>query len=117
MATTFDNQADHKRDGDLCTAMFVTSGSGGGATTTATVVGQIVQIGVNRTAGAGTYTLTLSDNTNSTTLWSGEIAGSSIMPNYINSALGGECRGNLTCTPNLLTGTGTWEITVYYVKV
>ena len=116
MTTTIDNQADHKRDGDLCTAKFVTTGSGS-ATTAATVVGQIVQIGVNRTAGTGSFTLTLSDDTNSMTLWSDSIVGTDIMPNYINNALGAECRGNLKCNPALLIGSGTWELTIYYIKV
>ena len=116
MATTIDEKADHKRDGDLCTAKFVSNGSGAG-TTTVDVIGRVIQLGVNRTAGAGNFTLTISDDTNSTDLWSDSIAASDYTPNYINNALGGECRGKLKLTPTSLVGSGTWELTVYYIKV
>jgi len=116
MPTTLDEKSDHKRDGDLCTAKFISNGSGAG-TTTVDVIGTVVQLGVNRTAGSGNFTLTVSDDTNSVDLWSDTVTDSSIMPNYINNALGGECRGKLKLTPSILSGSGTWEITVYYVKV
>ena len=116
MATTLDEKADHKRDGDLCTAKFISSGAGS-ATTTVDVIGKVVQVGVNRTVGAGNFTATIADATNLVDLWTGTVQTDSFMPNQVNNALGGECRGKLRLTPNILSGTGTWEVTIYYIKV
>ena len=116
MPTTLDEKADHKRDGDLCTAKFISNGSDAG-TTTVDVIGTVVQLGVNRTAGSGNFTLTVSDDTNSVDLWSDTVTDSSIMPNYINNALGGECRGKLKLAFSSGSGIGSWTITIYYIKV
>ena len=122
MAMTVTNTA-HDYDGVLARAVFtITGGSGSGnATTTANVIGQIVQVGISRDTGnLQVDGFQLEDTTNSCQLTDiDNVANTDLMPDDINSGGGAFCRGPLKLTVTYDSGTSTNIITatVYYIKM
>ena len=113
MAVTITDQA---RDGILCT-LTATITSDTNATTTNTIVGQIVQIAFNRTTGSDTCTVTLSDNTNSMQLYTNSsVAVTDITPDNVNAGGGAYCRGNLNIAASS-TSSSEWTVVIYYIKM
>ena len=122
MAMTVTNTV-HDYDGVLSRAVFTITGgsSSGNATTTASVIGQIVQVGISLDTGNLTVDeFILEDSTNSCQLTDiDSISDTDLMPDDINAGGGAYCRGPLKLTVTYASGTSTNTITatVYYIKM
>lgn len=109
----------HNYDGRLSTVVFNVVGDGSQLTgvTTQNVIGQIVQIGMSG-SGDDTWTLTLTDTTNSMTLFSQTNSlGDDITANNVNAGSGAYCRGPLQCKCDSNKDSNAYVVTVYYIKM
>ena len=119
MALTFDEQADHKRDGDLCTLKCSVTTTGGTVWTDNALVGNILQIGVGFSGGpSDVATFVISDDTNGTELKTVSLTATTKaqMPEQINNGTGALCRGVLKMAASSVIGNGPWDLTIYYEK-
>ena len=107
---------DQQRDCVLCT-LTATITSDTSATTTNTIVGQIVQIVFSRTTGSDTCTVTLSDETNGMQLYTNSsVADTDITPDNVNAGGGAYCRGTMKIEASS-TDSSEWTMVVYYIKM
>ena len=118
----FNETTDHNRDGRLCTAKFTATGEGSTAievSTSAMVIGQIVQVACSKTSGSDTaFDVNLYDTTNGMTLLDATTSsGGDITPNNVNSGSGAWCRGILKIEVDNMTSSDEWVLTVYYIKM
>tara|TARA_R100000664_G_scaffold2132_1_gene5507 strand:- start:8812 stop:9153 length:342 start_codon:yes stop_codon:yes gene_type:complete len=106
----------HQRDGVLCT-LTVTADANGDVTTGNTVVGQIVQMSINRT-GSQTSTITLTDTSNSMEIFAkSSAAATDLAPDDINAGGGGYCRGPLKVTISSIASADSQTFVIYYIRM
>ena len=106
----------HQRDGVLCT-LTVTADANGDVTTSNTLVGQVVQMSINRT-GSQECTITLTDTSNGMDLFAkSSAAATDLAPDDINGGGGGYCRGPLKVTISSISSAASQTFVIYYIKM